>query len=220
MLFSLPLPPPLHPVRLAVRLLNAMLAREPWARERLARHAGKTVRFVLARLDVSLTVLSDGLTEWAAADAEPTVVLTVPAEHLSLDRLWSGSDLADAFTDMTHISGDAAFAQVVAELARHLRPDWQDALAERVGDVAAVRIMQGAQALRDGVLRGGERFAQNVAEYLSEETATLLGRPVFADFCHALADEHAALVILEQRVVRLNQRLDSRASQAGADKLP
>ncbi|CPP27491.1 Uncharacterized protein conserved in bacteria [Bordetella pertussis] len=33
--------------RIAARALNALLERESWARDRLARHAGKTVRFAL-----------------------------------------------------------------------------------------------------------------------------------------------------------------------------
>jgi len=207
-----PLPLPLHPARLAVRFLNAMLAREPWARERLARHAGKTVRFALARLDVSLTVLPGGLAELAADDAEPAVILRVPSERITPDRLRSGLNQADAFADMTHISGDAAFAQVVAELARQLRPDWQDALAERVGDVAAVRLVQGARALRDGLRLGGQSLADNVAEYLSEESGVLLGRSAFHDLRDSLADAHVKLDALAQRARRLENRLPGKPS--------
>lgn len=214
--FPFPLPP--HPASLAVRSLNAMLEREPWARERLARHAGKTVRFALSRLDVSLTVQPGGLAELAAGDAEPAVVLTVVPERITLDRLRPGPDTADAFADMTHISGDAAFAQVVAELARHLRPDLQDVLAERIGDVAAVRLTQGVRAIWDGLRQGGERLAGNVAEYLSEESGALLARPVFEDLRDGLADAQARLDALDQRAARLDARVRRAelAANAGA----
>ena len=45
--FMLPLPFLPTPSRLATQALNMLLKREDWARERLVRHAGKTVRFAL-----------------------------------------------------------------------------------------------------------------------------------------------------------------------------
>jgi len=208
MLFPLPLPP--SPAHLVLRFLNTLLAREAWARERLAKHAGKTARFVLARRDLSLTVLPDGQLALAAADAHADVVLTVKTESLTLAtlaRLRAGADDADALADMMHIAGDAAFAQVVAELARDLRPDWQDALAERIGDVAALRIAQGARVVRDGLRGGGERLAANVAEYLSEESDALLGRPAFETLREDFAALEARLDALAQRATLLESRL-------------
>jgi len=55
------------PSRLAVSALNALLRREDWARERLGRHAGKTVRFALGGFSLGLTIDSEGLA--AQADA-------------------------------------------------------------------------------------------------------------------------------------------------------
>ena len=45
--FMLPLPFLPTPSRLVTQALNMLLKREDWARERLVRHAGKTVRFAL-----------------------------------------------------------------------------------------------------------------------------------------------------------------------------
>jgi len=89
----------------------------------------------------------------------------------------------------------------VAELAQHLHPDLEDLLAERVGDVAAVRIARALTALRDAVHTGGARLAGNVAEYLSEEAGVLLARP-------ALADARAALDELDARIAALTARIE------------
>ena len=202
-----PFPQFLHPVSLAVRSLNVLLAREPWAKDRLVRHAGKTVRFALLRMDVSLTVTATGLLEPAASAAVPDVILTVVPERVSLERLRPGPQTADAFADMTHISGDAAFAQAIAELARQLRPDLQDLLAERVGDVAALRMTQGARAVWDGLRTGSERLAGNAAEYLSEESGVLAGRPVFEAARASLDDVSARLDALLARTAQLEARM-------------
>ena len=208
-----PFPLPFHPVRLAVRSLNALLEREPWAKTRLLRHAGKTVRFALLRMDVSLTVTETGLLRPADSVAEPDVVLTIVPERVTMERLRPGPQAADAFADMTHISGDAAFAQVVADLARHLRPDMQDLLAERVGDVAALRMTQGARAAWNGLRTGGQNLAGNTAEYLSEEAAVLTGRPVFESARAILAELDARAEVLTARTARLESRLRQEGAQ-------
>src|SRR3546814_19569708 len=48
------------PPRLAVRALNALLAREAWARERLARHSGKTARLAVGGFTAGLAVNTQG----------------------------------------------------------------------------------------------------------------------------------------------------------------
>lgn len=125
------------PARLAVGALNALLKREDWARERLARHAGKTVRFALGGFTLGLTIDSEGLAAQADAAVVPDVTLTVAPEKLPLPRLGAGGAAPD-FAEATHISGDAALAQVVADLSRQLRWDPEDSLARLVGDISAL----------------------------------------------------------------------------------
>ena len=64
--------------------------------------------------------------------------------------------------EATHISGDAALAQVVADLSKQLRWDPEDALARVVGDIAALRLVGGARRLAGGTLQAGQRAAENV----------------------------------------------------------
>jgi len=211
--FAMFLPP--HPAHVLLAALNALLAREPWARERLARHAGKTARFAWGRVTIDALISADGRVAVAgqAADqtATPDVTLSLKPERLTLARLSAGlaSD-DDGFTnslaDLMHIAGDAALAQTLADLARHLRPDVEDLLAERVGDVAAVRIVQAGRALVDGVRTGGARLAENVAEYLSEEAGVIAARPALADLRQSLAELDARLAGLSTRVDRLSRR--------------
>ncbi|KAG1452579.1 hypothetical protein G6F57_015910 [Rhizopus arrhizus] len=71
------------PSRLAVSALNALLRREDWARERLARHAGKTVRFALGGFTLGLTIDSEGLASQAAPAVVPDVALPVVREFIA-----------------------------------------------------------------------------------------------------------------------------------------
>jgi ubiquinone biosynthesis protein UbiJ len=205
----LPTPPfafLLPPVsRLAAGALNALLGREPWAGERLARHAGKTVRFAWGRQRLSLTLGSDGRVSPADEAIVPDVTLTLKPEKIRLAGLPAGS-LPD-FAEVTHISGDAGLAQVVGDLARDLRWDPEDDLARMMGDIPASRLVAGARAAASGVRDAGGRLAANVAEYLAEETATLAGKPSLAQHVLDVAQLQSDADALERRIAALGARL-------------
>ncbi len=193
---------------MAARAVNVLLDREPWARERLARHAGKTVRFALGGFDLSLTVGEGGRLMQAAQAAAPDVTFTLVPERLEPARLLRGPAADDqALTDMTHIAGDASLAQVVADLARQLRPDPEDELARLIGDVPAVRLMGGLRTLGAGVRGALQRLSGNVAEYLSEETPMLAGKPMLAAWRDDLAQTSARLDATAARLAGVEARL-------------
>lgn len=206
----LPVPALPDPAGVAVRAFNALLRREEWARARLLRHAGKTVRMAVGGFKAAFTITSEGHATVADPAVVPDVTVTVAAEKLTLAHVLSlrASPDGEALMDITHISGDAGLAQVVGELARHLRWDFQDDLAARIGDVPAMRLTQAAQAVMQGVRTAGQRLAGNVAEYLSEERRVLVSRPVFDDHCQELAQTVQALDALDAQLKRFTRRND------------
>ncbi|MCW3156153.1 SCP2 sterol-binding domain-containing protein [Achromobacter spanius] len=203
------------PSRMAVSALNALLRREDWARERLARHAGKTVRFALGGFTLALTIDSEGQAAQADPAVVPDVTLTVAPEKLPLPRLGAERDAPD-FAEATHISGDAALAQVVADLSRQLRWDPEDALARVVGDIAALRIVGGARAAADGARTASKRLAENVSEYLAEESGVLVGRPALEQWRLDLAELNARADALVRSAGALQTRLASASAKRGA----
>lgn len=186
---------------------NLLTLQQPWAAERLARHAGKTVRITLGGFSITLTIDSQGHLEQSDAAVIPDVVLEVVAEKLTVSRLFQKMS-QETMADMVHISGQAALAQLVSDLARDLRPDPEDALAKVFGDIAARKFVKGANALFHTVQTACLNLTQNVAEYLSEETDALAARPALT--LHGL--QHAPLETristLTDRHARLVERLD------------
>jgi ubiquinone biosynthesis protein UbiJ len=204
----LPLPFLPTPSRLAVSALNALLRREDWARARLVRHAGKTVRFALGGFSLGLTIDSEGLAAQADAAVVPDVTLTVAPEKLPLPRLGADRERPD-FAEATHISGDAALAQVVSDLSKQLRWDPEDALARVVGDIAALRLVGGART-------ASLRLAENVSEYLSEESGMLASRPALEQWRLDLAELNARAEALARSAAALQTRLASASAKRGA----
>lgn len=205
------------PSRFAVSALNALLRREDWARERLVRHAGKTVRFALGGFTLGLTIDSEGLASQADPAVVPDVTLTVSPEKLPLPRLGldAGRETPD-FAEATHISGDAALAQVVADLSKQLRWDPEDALARVVGDIAALRIVGGARAAADSARTVSKRLAGNVSEYLAEESGVLTGRPALEQWRLDLAELNDRADALARSATALQSRLAAASAKRGA----
>ncbi len=201
----LPFPSFLAPASVGAGLLNRLLSREPWARERLQRHAGKTVRFDVGGFRVSLCLQSDGLVQVSDPAIIPDVTLTLPASKLGKLPGVLASSEPDDIVELLHIQGDAGLAHTVADLARTLRFDAEDELASVVGDVAAVRLTSGAQTLAHGVRRAGTRLSENISEYLIEESRQVLGRGVFDEWRNSVHAMETRLRTLEQRIERLEQ---------------
>lgn len=160
--------PSLYPSSAVIRALNALLSREPWARERLRPHAGKIARIVFGA-SLALRITAEGHVEQADTDLAPDVTLTIDSGKLS--ALMS-SDTAQRMSAV-RIDGDAALAHVIGDLARDLRWDVEEDLSRVVGDIPASRLLSAAHGMADGVRKGAWRFAENVAEYLSEESGAV-----------------------------------------------
>jgi ubiquinone biosynthesis accessory factor UbiJ len=161
-------------------VLNQLLERERWARERIARFAGEAAELRLPLLpSVRVHVAPNGRV--APGGPEPTVVVT-----------------------LSGISGSGAFADELRYLARHLRPDVEEELSRVVGDVAAQRIGDGARALarwqRDAAARAGEALV----DYVVDERRLVVRRTELGELAADIARLASALASLEQRIARLD----------------
>ncbi|SHH22996.1 ubiquinone biosynthesis accessory factor UbiJ [Pollutimonas bauzanensis] len=199
----LSLPAFLAPTAVYARALNKLLRREDWARERLSRHSGKTARFVVGGLKMSLTVQAAGLVQHSDPAIVPDVILTIPAGKVAaLPGALRARDPA-LITELMHIEGDAGLAQLVSDLARDLRWDVEEDLSGLVGDMAARRLLQAGRLLAGGIQASAVRLAGNVSEFLSEESGMMASRPAFEADAARLRGMLARLDQLDARVARL-----------------
>ena len=175
--------------------LNHLLAREGWARDRLAPFAGEAVELRAPLLPaVRVTILPDGRVEASGAAA----ALTVTVKPEVLRALGRGED---HLMRAVEVAGNARLAAEVMLLARYLRWDAEEDLSRLVGDVAAHRVAQGVRALVAWQMDSGRRFAEALADYAAEEKRVLIRR--------AELEAHAAhLAALRDALERLGKRID------------
>lgn len=204
--------------------LNRALALDPDTRDALRPLDGRSVVLSLdppggegAPLALRLTVAQDRLNV-GPVDLEATPDLAVRgtlAGALSfgmqtlLPKLLGGREDDDASVPVgrMRIEGDADLARRLQRLAERFDPDWRQPFAAVFGDVIGVQIANGFAAALKQARAGGRSFAENAAEYLTEESRDVVPRAeleAFYDDVDALRDDAARLAA---RVARLNGRL-------------
>ena len=206
MIMPLPFPFP-APTDFLLRGLNALLRREPWARERLAAHAGKSLRLTAGDpWTLHCAITSDGGLQTCDRAVVPDVVLSIPPERRrDLPGAWRTGGLAGV-TGQAHIQGDAGLAHLVSDLARTLRWDVEDDLSRVVGDVAAVRLTRGARELAGGLQQTARRAQDTLGEYLGEESGLAVRQSDFQTWQQTRQSLESRLDRLDARVRHLEGR--------------
>ena len=122
-------------------LLNELLARETWARERLARFVGQSAEFRPPFLPpLRLAVAAGGRIE--PGGGEPAAVVTLEG-----------------------VSGNGEFAGELRYLAKHLRWDFEEELSRVMGDVAAERVGRTLRAFARWQMDAAQRVTEAVADH-------------------------------------------------------
>jgi ubiquinone biosynthesis protein UbiJ len=161
-------------------LLNQLLDRERWARERLVPFAGEATELRVALLP-PLRVQIGAAGRIEPGGAEPSAVVTLGG-----------------------IRGSGPFADELRYLARHLRPDIEEELSRLVGDVAAQRIGDGVRALVRWQRDTAARTREALVDYVVDERRMVVRRAELAQLAADIARLGGALAELEQRIARLD----------------
>ena len=186
----------LGPDALGARALNQALDRAPWAREKLAAHAGRRVKVHVGPLQGGFVVQADGQVAHLAHDGLPADL------HLKLSPLNVSSFLADPrrWNDFVTEEGDVALGGTLKELAQALPWFVEDTFARTFGDVVGMRLADVGRRLLSFPGHAADRLAGSAASYARDE-ANLLAR---GDDMRRFAQQSAALA---ERVRALDARL-------------
>jgi len=186
---------------------NHVLAQQPWAREALARHAGRSLRFAAPPFALGFKITAAGDLEstqpWplgkvagaATAAPVPDVTLSIAATRVPLLFI----DPETAMKDV-RIEGDAEFAQTLARLAREVRWDVEEDLSRVVGDIPAHQFMRFARAFASWGREAGKRFSETSAAYLLDEAPTLVRKSAVEQFSRDVATLRDDCERLEKRL--------------------
>lgn len=184
---------------------NRLLAMDEDTAARLADLEGRTVAFHLEGPEVWLYLTPDGsgLRVSAEGEAETTLRGTPGALFAS-----AVSDPEQRAAGRIHIEGDAHLGQAFERLARRLKPDWEEPLAQAFGDIVGPRL---ARALRGGFAwsrDAGVSVAEQFSEYLREESRHLVSRGEMDTFLAEVDELRDAVERLQARIEHLRHDKD------------
>jgi len=189
-------------------LLNRQIASHTPARE-LCDELDERVFAVRVR-DTSLAmyfVVSSGEVLLATEyPDDPDVV--VCGSLLALARLASGSGEAVIRDGAVDLSGDAEIAQKFQQLLAYARPDFEEELSGKVGDVVAHTLGDVARNVASWGREARSTMRQNVSEYLQEESRSLPTRYEVDEF-------RQDVEMLRDDVARIEARLNRLAEASG-----
>jgi ubiquinone biosynthesis protein UbiJ len=157
-------------------LLNQLLERERWARERLARFVGQS------------------------AELRPPLLPPLRLVVAAGGRIEPGGGEPDAIVTLDGITGDGGLANELRYLAGHLRWDFEEELSRVMGDVAAARVGGTLRAFARWQADAAQRVTEALADYATAESGALVGRDELARFAADLERLRAAIDRLERRI--------------------
>ena len=152
-------------------LLNELLAREAWARERLEHFVGQSAEFRPPLLPPLRLVIEAG------------------------GRIEPGGDDPSAVITLAGVSGDGEFAEELRYLAKHLRWDFEEELSRVMGDVAAERVGNAMRAFARWQADAAQRVTEAFADY------SLVRREELERFAAEVERLRSAIDRLERRLV-------------------
>lgn len=183
----------------AVAALNRMLAREAWARTKLAPFAGRVARFDVSPFALVLQVVDGGL--FAAAESTPPAV-TIKA---SLAALPLALGDPKALMRDVRLDGDAEFAQALSFVLQNLRPEPEEELSRFVGDIAAQRLVGLARAALSQARISGENLVHSAADYFTAENPMIVTRREVESFTREVGAVRDDVERFAKRVERVER---------------
>jgi len=158
-------------------LLNQLLARESWARERLERFAGQSAEFRPPLLPPSRLVVGPG------------------------GRIEPGGGEPAAIVTLDGVVGEGGLAEELRFLQKNLRWDFEEELSRVMGDIAAERIGGTLRAFARWQADAAQRLTETLADYATAESGALVRRDELQRFATEVERLRAAIDQLEHRLV-------------------
>ena len=178
--------------------INHLLRSASWARERLKPFAGKTVRFSLPLLALTLAIRDSGEVDDSPATSPADAAFAfTPGVAL---RMLAGDPHAWQQVD---VSGDTAMAREILAIAQNLRWDVEEDLSRVFGDIVAHRMVQAGDELGRWQRQAADNLARSAAAYWTDEQPLIATRQEVENFLRDVDTLNDDVARTEKRIEHL-----------------
>ena len=149
--------------------LNRYVALDPQALNRFSALDGKVIAIEILGLNqtISLFPSADGFLLLSDFDGEADA--TISGSPAALVKLVARDEKETLFSGEVQVSGDTRLANKFSQLLSQLDIDWEEILAQNIGDIAAHKLTNVLKGVNSWIKRSGHSFSMDVGEYLQEE---------------------------------------------------
>jgi ubiquinone biosynthesis protein UbiJ len=186
-------------MNLAEDAINRALESESWVREKLAAHAGRTLRLVVGPLSRAFAIDADG--RLSPSDGSPDLTLSI--SPLRLPALLARPE---RWTELVTAEGDAPLAATLAELALTLPWFVEQTLARVLGPIAGQQVADTGRRLLALPEYVAQRFGDSLGRYVADEAQLVVGAEEARAFAAELATTSAQVDALAARIDALAKK--------------
>ena len=195
------------PFELLGRLLDGALELDPETRRALDRLSGKVVDLDIAGVGAIRLHIDDGRIRVGPRDDTLDADVTIRGAPFSLVRfVFAGDREKLILGEEVSLHGDIALATRLQQIAARMDIDFEEAIAERIGDIPAHEIVRGMRGLGGWMRAAGTALLEDVSEYLRYEAAVMPSTGDVERFTRAVDEIRDDVERLEARVARLERR--------------
>ncbi|MEN8215335.1 MAG: SCP2 sterol-binding domain-containing protein [Pseudomonadota bacterium] len=182
-------------------LLNQALRWNPSSSQTLQKLSGKIIR--IESSGIELTLFPDNQSIIVLSDYHGDVDVCISGAPFTLLRLLLQDEATLSNNPDVTITGEMSVAQQLLHLLKELDIDWEEQLAQRLGDIPAHKLGTLFRQCQNYTSVRLDNLQHNISEYLQEETRHLPTPPEMETFLNAVDTLRDDLERLEQRVRRL-----------------
>ena len=183
---------------------NRILSLDDDNKQKLEKLHGKVIALEVKTIKQTIYVIpgSDGMEFHSQTENTPDVTIKTTIGALAKISK-NGMEDADLKTGELEIEGDAITGQRFAGMITELDIDWEELLAQQIGDIPARVIGQGTRNLTEWVNDTQQTMKQNTAEYLVEELRVAAPKHAVDTFLNDVDTLRADVDRLHARIKRL-----------------
>lgn len=186
-------------MRLDLEAINRALEGESWARDKLALHAGRSVRVIVGPLERNFVI--DAAGRLAPTTNEPELKLAI-----SPLRVPALAAAPERWSELVRSEGDLALAATLAELAAAIPWFIERTFSSLLGPVLGQQVADAGRRLIDLSRYAPDRFAESFARYVGDEAKIAVGAGEARSFAADVALIAAEADALAERVDALESR--------------
>jgi ubiquinone biosynthesis accessory factor UbiJ len=198
-------------------ILNRVIQLDPDVEPLLQPLNGKTLAIALTDIGLEFTVLFNLASITLMDSLETAANTTLKAPTLSLLR-YAHNPTQSLKPLNIHSSGDVQTLTPLLTLLQKLEPDWEEALAQRIGDSAATQVGYWARQLLNWTHQSRHRFSHQTKTFFAQGDRHLVTRAELIHFFDQIDALNIDSERLELKIARLERQRATAQQNATAHR--